>query len=177
MLEDINMDSKDLRIVRNIYWQQEAAMKVDNITGKYTQIKQGVRQGCVLSPDLFSLYSENILRSIQNMPGIKIGGHNINNLRYADDTVLMAENQEHLQDLLNRTVIESEQKGLSLNIKKTETMIISRNSIPLNSKIVLNEKSLRQVNSFKYLGTLITSDGKMQDRYYKQNRTSKSSNP
>ena len=119
MLENINLDSKDLRIVKNMYWRQEAAIRIGNRTGKYQQIEKGVRQGCVLSPDLFSLYSESILRTIKDMPGIKVGGNIINNLRYADDTVLIAETQEDLQHLLDKIVKESELKGLTLNIKKT----------------------------------------------------------
>ena len=70
-----------------------------NKEGSYEQIKLGVRQGCVLSPDLFSLYSEVIMREIKETPGILIGGYNINNIRYADDTVLVADNAKELQQL------------------------------------------------------------------------------
>ena len=88
ILEGINIDGKDLRIIKSLYWEQTAAIKVNNEIGPFQQIKRGVRQGCVMSPDLFSLYSEVIMRNIENMPGIAVGGHNINNLRYADDTYL-----------------------------------------------------------------------------------------
>ncbi|GFO39360.1 retrovirus-related pol polyprotein from type-1 retrotransposable element r2 [Plakobranchus ocellatus] len=76
-------------------------MRIENKTSTFQHIKRGVRQGCVLSPDLFSLYSEIITRNLENHPGIKVGGQNINNLRYADDTVLITENKEDLQKLLN----------------------------------------------------------------------------
>ena len=160
MLDNLNIDGKDLRIIKNMYWQQKAAIKIDNETGTFQHIKQGVRQGCVLSPDLFNLYSEIIMRSIQDMPGISIGGHNINNLRYADDTVLIAEKETHLQEMINIIAKESLSKGLSLNTRKTEVMVITKNKCPPECNIKVDGISLKQVNNFKYLGTLITADGR-----------------
>ncbi|GFO11605.1 retrovirus-related pol polyprotein from type-1 retrotransposable element r2 [Plakobranchus ocellatus] len=94
-----------------MYWEQTAAMRIENKTSTFQDIiKRGVRQGCGLSPDLFSLYSEIIMRNLENHPGIKVGGQNINNLRYADDTVLIAENKEDLQKLLNIVEEESRKK-------------------------------------------------------------------
>ncbi|GFO19285.1 retrovirus-related pol polyprotein from type-1 retrotransposable element r2 [Plakobranchus ocellatus] len=98
-------------------------MRIENKTSTFQDIKRGVRQGCVLSPDLFSLCSEIIMRNLENHPGIKVGGQNINNLRYADDTVLISENKEDLQKLLNIFEEESRKKGLELNSKKTEMML------------------------------------------------------
>ena len=92
----------------------------------FQKIKRGVRQGYVLSPDLFSLYSEIIMRNIKGQSGIQVGGHNINNLRYADDTILISENEKDLQQLLNIVESKSKEKGLGLNSKKTEVMVISR---------------------------------------------------
>ena len=100
-LQKLHVDGKDLRIIKNIYWEQTAAVKIENETCAFQDIKRGVRQGCVLSPDLFNLYSETIVRELEDMPGLKIGGKIINNLRYADDTALIAENQKDLQNLLN----------------------------------------------------------------------------
>ena len=78
MLEAIDIDGKDLQIVRNLYWEQTATIRIGGETGKWTSVERSVRQGCVLSPDLFNLYSEVILRETKNMPGVKIGGVNIN---------------------------------------------------------------------------------------------------
>ena len=88
-------------------------------------IKRGVPQGCIPSPDLFSLYSEIIIRSLDDLMGVSIGGHNINNLRYADDTVLLAHTEEDLQTLLNELDIRSKRFGMEINSKKTEVLIFT----------------------------------------------------
>ena len=93
MLNDIKIDSKDLRVIQDLYWRQQAAVKIDKDESKYVEIKQGVRQGCVLSPDLFLLYSEIIMGEIKGMEGIKVNGENIHIVRYADDTALIADSE------------------------------------------------------------------------------------
>lgn len=100
------------------------------------------------------------MRNIEGMPGISIGGYNLNNLRYADDTVLIAENGKDLQALIDIIVMESDKMGLSLNNKKTKTMVISKKAVIPSCNININGNILKQVHKFKYLGTLITSDGR-----------------
>ena len=85
--------------------------------------------GIIMSPDLFNIYSEMILRNLENYPRVKINGENINNIRYADDTVLIADSEENLQRLLDITIEKSEEMGLTLNVKKTECMVISKKAI------------------------------------------------
>ena len=114
----------------------------------------------MLSPELFSLYSEIILRTIKDRPEIRIRGANINNLRYADDIVLIAGREEELQDLVHTINQESGIMGLSPNIKKTETMAISKKKDPPTCAIRIGNKLLKQVHNFKYLGTRISADGK-----------------
>ena len=80
MLQELEVDGKDTRIIRNLYWSQEAAVRHEGEYSEFCNIKRCVRQGCVLSPDLFNLYSENIIRNIDEIEGIVIGGHNLNNL-------------------------------------------------------------------------------------------------
>ena len=106
------------------YADQEAAVRTGHGTTDWFQIGKGVRQGCILSPCLFNLHAEYIMRNAgpeEAQAGIKIAGRNINNLRYADDTTLMAESEEELKSLLMK-VKESEKVGLKLNIQKTKIM-------------------------------------------------------
>ena len=93
------------------------------------------------------------------MPGLKLGGKIINNLRYAEDTALIAENQKDLQNLLRVVKNESRKKGFHLNSKKTEVMVISKKTLP-ESNIFVDGTKLKRKQSFKYLGTLITQDGR-----------------
>lgn len=92
--------------------------------GDYQPLKRDVRQGCVLSPDLFSRYSEKLMRNIKKMPGMKVNGDISNNIRYADDTILLSERGKDLQVLADNIVSEYEKMRLGLNEKKTETMVI-----------------------------------------------------
>ena len=158
IVHNLNIERKDLTIIRNLYWDRKAAMRVEGELSPFTEIERGVRQGCVMS-DLFNIYSEMVLREINDLEGIRVGGYNMNNLRYADDTVLTSDSQEGLQALIDRVGAESGKKGLLLNIKKTECMLTTKKSS--NNIIDLKYKgmSIKQVNKFKYLGCEITSNG------------------
>ena len=160
ILNALDINGKDLRILSNLHWRQTATVRIDGEHSEETSIRRGVRQGCLLSPDLFNIYSENILREIEDINGISLGGHNINNLRYADDAVLIAESEQTLQNMLDTVVVASEKKGLALNISKTESMTISKN--PQAPPCNINSRGIpvKQVDKFKYLGYLLTSDGK-----------------
>ena len=108
-------------LLRNLFAGQEATVRTGHGTTDWFQIGKGVHQGCILSPCLFNLYAEYIMRNAgleEAQAGIKIAGRNINNLIYADDT-LMAESEEELKSLLVKVKDESEKVGLKLNIQKT----------------------------------------------------------
>ena len=108
-------------LLRNLYAGQEATVRTGHGTTDSLQIGKGVRQGCILSPYLFNLYGEYIMRKAgldEAQAGIKISRRNINKLRYADDTTLMAESKEYLKSLLMKVKEESEKVGLKLNIQK-----------------------------------------------------------
>ena len=106
-----NWDGKDLRVVRNLYWEQEATIGIDDNCSVYKPICRGVRQGCVFSPHLFNIYSEIILRNIEHHEGVRVGGNIINNPRYADDTVLISDSEKNqLQNILTTGTVESENK-------------------------------------------------------------------
>ena len=112
-------------LLRNLYEGQEATVRIGHGTTDWFQIGKGVCQGCMLSPCLFNLYAEYIMRKAgleEKRAGIKIAGRNINNLRYADDTTLMAESEEEVKILLMKVKVESEKVGLKLNIQKTNIM-------------------------------------------------------
>ena len=109
-------------LLRNLYAGQEATLRTEHRTTDYFQIGKGVRQGYVLSPCLFNFYAEYIMwnaRLDESQAGIKITGRNINNLRYADDTTLMAESEEELKSLLMRVKEKSEKADLKLSIQKS----------------------------------------------------------
>ena len=113
-------------LLRILYAGQEATVRTGHGTTDWFQIGKGVGQGCILSPCLFNLYTEYIMRNVgldEAQPGIKIARININNLRYADDTTLMAESEEELKSLLMKVKDESEKVGLKLNIQKTKIMV------------------------------------------------------
>ena len=92
------------------------------------------------------------MRTIKNLPGICVGGVNVNNLRYADDTVLIAKNQEKLQALVTQLDCVSKKFGMQINIKKTEVMVVSKNAVAPVCKILVDGSTLNQVEHFKYLG-------------------------
>ena len=120
-------------LLRNLYAGQEATVRTGHGITDWFQIRKGVCQGCLLSPCLFNLYGEYIMRHAgldEAQAGIKISGRNINNLRYADDTTLMAESEKELKCLLMKVKEESEQVGLKPNIQKTKITASS----PITSK-------------------------------------------
>ena len=107
-------------LLRILYADREATVRTGHGTTDWFQIEQGVRQGCILSPCLFNLYTDYIMRNAglhEAQPGIKIARRNINNLRYADTTILVAESKEELKSLLMKVKEESEKVGLKLNIQ------------------------------------------------------------
>ena len=111
-------------LLRNLYAGQEATVRIGHGTTDWFQIGKGVHQGCILSPCLFNLYAEYIMRNVglnEAQAGIKIARRNINNFRYADDTILMAESEE-LKSFLMKVKEESEKVGLIHNIQKTKIM-------------------------------------------------------
>ena len=115
-------------LLRNLYVGQEGIVRTGHGTTGWFQIGKGVRQGCMLSPCLFNLYAEYIMRDTgleEAQAGIKTLGRNINNLRYADDTTLMAESEEELKRLSIKVKEESEKVGFKLNIQKTKIMAFS----------------------------------------------------
>ena len=123
ILKEMGIPDHLTYFLRNLYTGQEARVRTGHGTTDWFQIGKGVPQGCILSPCLFNLYAECIMRNAgpeEAQAGIKIAQRNIKNLRYADDTTLMAESEEELKSLLMKVKVESEKVGLKLNIQKTK---------------------------------------------------------
>ena len=142
-------------LLRNLYAGQEAT--------DWFQIGKGVCQGCILSPCIFNFYAEYIMRNAgleETQAGLKIAGRNINNLRYADDTTLMAESEEELKGLLMKVKEVSEKVGLKLNIQKTKIMA----SGPTTSWEIDGE-TVVTVSDFIFLGSMVIAAMKLKDTY------------
>ena len=144
-------------LLRNLYAGQEATVRIGHGTTDWFQIGKGVRQGSILSLCLFNFYAEYIMRNVwldEARAGIKIAGRNINNLRCADDTTLMAKSEEELKSLLMKVKEESEKAGFKLNIQKTKIMASS----PVTSWEIDGE-TMETVSDFILGGSKITADG------------------
>ena len=144
-------------LLRNLYAGQEATVRTGHGTTDWFQIGKGVCQGCTLSLCLFNFCAEYIRRNAgleEIQAGIKIAGRNINHLRYADNTTLMAESEEELKSLLMKVKEESENVGLKLNIQKTKIMA----SGPVTPWQIDGE-TVETVSDFIFGGSQITADG------------------
>ena len=155
ILKEMGIPDHLTYLLRNLYAGQETTGRTGHWTMNWFQIGEGVCQGCILSPCLFNLYAEYIMwnaRLDETQAGIKIAGRNINNLRYADDTTLMAESKE-LKSLLMKVKEESEKVGLKFSIQKTKIM----SSGPITSWQIEGEK-VEAVADFLFVGSKITVD-------------------
>ena len=154
ILQEMGIPDHLTCLLRNLYAGQEAKVRTGPGTTDWFQIGKGVRQGCILSSCLFNFYAEYIMRNAgleEAEAGIKIAGRNINNLRYADDTTLMAESEEEQKNLLMKVKEKSEKVGLKLNIQKTKIIASS----PITSWQIVGET----VADFIFGGSKITADG------------------
>ena len=157
ILQEIGILDSSTCVLRSLYAGQEATVKNRHGTTDCFQIGKGVHQGCILSPCLFNLYAEYLLRNAgldEAQSGIKISGRNTNNLRYANDTTPMAESEEEQKSLFMKVKEESENSGLKLNIQKMKIMT----SGPITSWQI-DEETMETVGDFIFGGSKITVDG------------------
>src|SRR5574340_635743 len=157
ILKEMGIPDHMTCLLRNLYAGQEATVRTGHGTTDWFQIGKGVCQGCILSPCFFNLYAEYIMRNAgpeEAQVRIKIARKNINNLRYADDTTVMAESEEELKSLLMNVKEESEKVGLKLKIQKTKIMA----SGPITSWQIDGER-VETVSEFILGGSKITADG------------------
>ena len=163
IMYDMGFSTHLIRLIKNLYETQKACVRTTHGCSESFTVTKGVRQGCILSPALFNIYTELIMRKALNdfNGNVKVvrqnGTTNISNLRYADDVVLLAESLEELQTLLDKVRIVSEEFGLMLHSGKTKAMKIIKNAENIDEKLYVNSDEIEFVNSFVYLGCNINS--------------------
>ena len=145
-----------VQLMRNLYSQQRAAVRVANLVSTWFKVKKGVRQGCNLSPCLFNILAEHVMRkALQGFRGgFKIGGRIINNLRYADDIVLVATSLKEMQELVKRVEEVAKEFNMLINAAKTKVMTNTMKTM----NVMVDGGTLEQVNCFVYLGSNISND-------------------
>ena len=168
ILQEMGIPDHLTCVLRNLYAGHEATVRTGHGTTDWFQIGKGVRQGCILSPCLFNLYADYITRNAgleEAQAGIKIAWRNINHLRYADDTTLMAESEEEIKSLLMKVKEEREKVGLKLNIQKTKIMASS----PITSWQIDGETVQTDADFLYFLAPkslqMVTAAMKLKDAY------------
>ena len=148
-----------ITLLSSLYTDQKVTIRWDDQQSDFFDITKGVRQGCILSPHLFNIYTEQVMREsdIDDM-GLKIGGRNITNLRYADDTALIADNVTSMKRILHRVDTAGREAGLRLNAKKTKVLHVAGIDSQTNNEIKIDKVPLEKVNDFKYLGSIKADD-------------------
>ena len=160
IMEKAGIPELERKLIRSLYWNQYAVIRTTDGISRKICIRRGVRQGCIISPILFNLYSEYMMLDVQEKgKGIVIGGQNFTNLRYADDAVVISEEEAELQQMITTISDVCKEYGMEINVKKTKTMAICKTG-NLQCKIMINGTMLEQVPQYKYLGSWITEDGK-----------------
>ena len=143
-----------------MYLEQTAVVKTEHGITEEFKIKKGVRQGSILSPSLFNLYTEKIFREIEDIKGMNVGGHIINILRYADDTSLLALEEHKLQNLLTTVNDKGKPYGMETNVKKTKSMATGKKQETPKVSISLDGTAIEQVHKMVYLGSITTEGGR-----------------
>jgi hypothetical protein len=160
VLESIGIDWRDRKLINNLYMKQSAYVRIGDMLSERCEIGRGVRQGCSLSPLLYNLYDEAMMReALEEVDhGVKVGGLLIKTIRFADDKAVTASSQRGLQLLMDNINRVTQEYGMKINVKKTKVMCIAR-KIGAKMHIMIDGQKVEQVSHFKYLGSLISEDG------------------
>src|SRR5678815_103138 len=165
ILKDLHVDWKDRRLLQDLYMRQEAVVRIADGESNPGIIGRGVRQGCLISPLLFSIYAEVMMIEAfgdsENLDeedidiadfedGIVVGGKIVRDVRFADDQGMVSSTERGLQNLMNKLNDTAKKFNMKINVKKTKTMVVSRNE-GRNVKIKIDDQELEQVSNFKYL--------------------------
>lgn len=157
ILKKNGVDWRDRRLIKNLYLQQRIRVQIGDEMTEESIMGRGVRQGCCLSPILFNIYLEHIMQKcMKQNRGVRVGGRRIECIRFADDMVLLAENERTMINMLKDLNKTCEEFGMRINKKKTKCMVISARRV--GTTIRLGQEVIEQVSAFKYLGSIITED-------------------
>ena len=157
ILEEKQIGSKCLRVIRNLYATQTAHTRQDSATT--ISITRGVRQGCILSPTLYNIYAEEAFKDFGKNKGIKIGERTMNRIMYADDTAILSDSKEELKELIEELSERGREYGLTVNFSKTKIMKVSRTG-ENETSLFIEGKEIKSVQSFDYLGVLFQNNNK-----------------
>ena len=157
ILENKGIGSKCLRIIRNLYVTQIAHTRQDPST--IISITRGVRQGSILSPTLYNIYSEEAFKNFGKNKGTKIGGQTINRIMHVDDTAILSDSKQELEELIKELMEKGRELGLKINFSKMKIMKVSRTG-EKETSLFIEGKELKSVTSFEYLGVIFQNDNK-----------------
>lgn len=157
ILSEYGISGKLLSAIKSLYDNTTASVRIKNVYSKPFHLEKGVRQGCVLSPFLFSLYFDYVVRKSMNHGGVKIGNEVVKILLYADDLVLLSESEHELQKMVQSLDEHCSQASLEISTEKSEVIVFDRKG-RVSCNIKVRNVQLKQVDSFKYLGTVFSED-------------------
>jgi hypothetical protein len=159
VLKSLGIDWRDRRMIQQLYMNENAVVRVAGGESEPGEIGRGVRQGCPLSPLLFSIYAEAMMIETleDNEEGVKVGGELISDVRFADDQGMISNSERGLQSLMDMLNEVAKRYDMKINVKKTKTMVVSRTE-GKKVDITIEGKRVEQVKQFKYLGSVLTED-------------------
>ncbi|TWW70803.1 R2DM Retrovirus-related Pol polyprotein from type II retrotransposable element [Takifugu flavidus] len=160
VLREYGVEGPLIRTIQSLYQRSRSLVRIAGCKSDSFPVRVGLRQGCPLSPVLFITFMDRISRRSRGVEGVEFSGRKISSLLFADDVVLLAPSNRDLQQMLGRFATECEVAGMRISTSKSESMVLARKKIECLLRV--GEEVLLQVEEFKYLGILFTSEGRME---------------